>query len=357
MKIELQDISKRFGSFAALRGISLDIRPGELVALLGPSGSGKTLLLRIVAGLQQPDSGRVLFDGKDVGDQSARQRNIGFVFQHYALFRHMTVAANIAFGLQVKPMRSRPSRRTIDERVAELLRIVQLDGLGNRFPSQLSGGQRQRVALARALATRPQLLLLDEPFGALDAKVRKELRRWLRQLHDSMGLSSIFVTHDQEEALELADRVAVMNQGLVDQVGSPLEIHDCPATPFICEFLGDANRIHGELRDRHIEIGNDRMPVPGTKSIADGPVTAFVRRQELAIELANGSETLAATIRHRVVTGSSIRIELTLRDSQQPIEVELQRDSIDITELNPGRHVGLRARRLVMFPERAAGPS
>jgi sulfate transport system ATP-binding protein len=248
--ITVNDVSKRFGDFPALHGIDLKIEPGEFIALLGPSGSGKTTLLRIIAGLEFQDGGQVLFNGEDVSEIGVGDRGVGFVFQHYALFRHMTVAENVAFGLNVKKRRLRPKRAAIRARAEELLRLVKLDGLGDRFPGQLSGGQRQRVALARALAIEPKLLLLDEPFGALDAKVRKDLRRWLRELHQQMGLTSIFVTHDQEEALELADRVVVMDHGKIEQIGTPEEVYMEPATPFVGDFVGETNRLPGDLHVR-----------------------------------------------------------------------------------------------------------
>ncbi|HIJ62469.1 MAG TPA: sulfate ABC transporter ATP-binding protein, partial [Rhodospirillaceae bacterium] len=244
MMIQLDQVFKSFGGFAALDGVSLSIAEGELVALLGPSGSGKTTLLRIIAGLEFPDTGSVLFDGGDLTRATARDRRVGFVFQHYALFRHMTVFDNVAFGLTVRSRATRPGKAEIAERVHRLLHLVQLDGLAYRYPSQLSGGQRQRVALARALAIEPRMLLLDEPFGALDARVRKELRRWLRRLHDDLKITGVFVTHDQEEALEVADRVVVMNRGRVEQVGTPSEIYDQPATPFVYQFLGNVNAIN-----------------------------------------------------------------------------------------------------------------
>ena len=240
MSIEALNISKSFGQFAALDNVTLEINRGELVALLGPSGSGKTTLLRVIAGLEFPDSGTVRFHGKDISDRTARERQVGFVFQHYALFRHMTVFENIAFGLKVRPRSTRPSREKIRAKVQELLRLIQLETLAQRYPSQLSGGQRQRVALARALAVEPSVLLLDEPFGALDAKVRMELRRWLRQLHDEIHITSVFVTHDQEEALEVADRVVVMNQGKIEQVGSPDEVYNQPKTEYVATSLGAA---------------------------------------------------------------------------------------------------------------------
>ncbi len=248
--IELTNITKRFGQYPALHGIDLSIRPGEFIALLGPSGSGKTTLLRIIAGLEFQDSGAVRLDNVDVSDLKVAERHVGFVFQHYALFRHMTVASNVAFGLTVRRAKSRLARKDIRTRVDELLRLVQLDGLGDRYPAQLSGGQRQRVALARALAVEPKLLLLDEPFGALDAQVRKDLRRALRDLHRQVGLTSVFVTHDQEEALELADRVVVMNQGRIEQIGTPEEVYAAPATPFVSHFVGETNLLPGALFGR-----------------------------------------------------------------------------------------------------------
>ena len=252
--IRVQNITKRFGDYAALHGIDLEIQPGEFIALLGPSGSGKTTLLRIIAGLEFQDSGEVCFNGEDVSALKVADRHVGFVFQQYALFRHMTVAENVAFGLSVRKRRDRPTKAAIRDRAEELLRLVQLDGLGGRYPGQLSGGQRQRVALARALAIEPKLLLLDEPFGALDAKVRKDLRRWLRDLHKQMGLTSIFVTHDQEEALELADRVVVMDHGKIEQIGTPEEIYMNPATPFVSHFVGEINRLPAQASGEEVHF-------------------------------------------------------------------------------------------------------
>ncbi|HNH24613.1 MAG TPA: sulfate ABC transporter ATP-binding protein, partial [Accumulibacter sp.] len=247
MSIEIRHIGKRFGNYVALEDIDLLIPTGELVALLGPSGCGKTTLLRIIAGMESADRGEVWFSGEEATHLPARERNVGFVFQHYALFRHMTVFENVAFGLRVKPRKTRPAEPEIRRRVNELLSLVQLDWLADRYPSQLSGGQRQRIALARALAVEPRVLLLDEPFGALDTKVRKELRRWLRRLHDEMHISSVFVTHDQEEALEVADRVVVMNQGRIEQIGSPDDVYSNPASPFVYRFLGNVNVFHSRL--------------------------------------------------------------------------------------------------------------
>src|SRR5919109_308340 len=278
--ITVDGISKRFNNFPALRGVNLAAAPGEFVALLGPSGSGKTTLLRILAGLEFADSGRLLFNGHDVAAQGAGERNVGFVFQHYALFKHMTVAENVSFGLRVKPRDKRPSRGVIDAQVAELLRLVQLERLGDRYPSQLSGGQRQRVALARALATHPGVLWLDEPFGALDAKVRKELRRWLRRLHDEMHITSVFVTHDQEEALELADRVVVMSQGRVEQIGGPEEVYDAPATAFVFDFLGNVNRLPCRIENGLAMLARIPLSLERVDAI-DGPAVAFVRPHDV----------------------------------------------------------------------------
>ena len=252
MSIEVQQVNKAFGSFKALNQINLSIQSGELVALLGPSGCGKTTLLRIIAGLEKPDNGSIIFNGDDVSRRDVRKRNVGFVFQHYALFRHMSVFDNVAFGLRMKPRRSRPSESVIQDKVLELLRMVQLDWLADRYPEQLSGGQRQRIALARALAVEPEILLLDEPFGALDAKVRKELRRWLTNLHEEINLTSVFVTHDQEEAMEVADRIVVMNKGVIEQIGTPAEVYENPANEFVYHFLGDSNQL--QLEDQQIQF-------------------------------------------------------------------------------------------------------
>jgi sulfate transport system ATP-binding protein len=269
--IRLNNISKRFGNYPALHGIDLDIREGEFIALLGPSGSGKTTLLRIIAGLEFQDGGQVFLNGEDVSDATVGERRVGFVFQQYALFRHMTVAENVAFGISIKRRRDRPAKAHIRAHAQELLRLVQLDGLGDRYPGQLSGGQRQRVALARALAIEPRLLLLDEPFGALDAKVRKDLRRWLRDLHAQMGLTSIFVTHDQEEALELADRVVVMDHGVIEQVGTPEQVYMEPASPFVSQFVGETVLFPGGLhvRPHDIEVVTGADAAQGTPVIID----------------------------------------------------------------------------------------
>src|SRR6059058_1490471 len=262
MSIEIRNVSKKFGEFHALRDVSLDVRSGELIALLGPSGCGKTTLLRIIAGLETADAGSILFSGEDTTEVHVRERQVGFVFQHYALFRHMNVFENVAFGLRVKPRKERPSEDQIREKVKRLLELVQLDWIADRYPPQLSGGQRQRIALARALAVEPRVLLLDEPFGALDAKVRKELRRWLRQLHDELHVTSIFVTHDQEEALEVADQVVLMNKGRVEQLGAPSAVYNYPASPFVYGFLGNVNLFHGRVHEGVLNVGGIAFDAP-----------------------------------------------------------------------------------------------
>jgi sulfate/thiosulfate transport system ATP-binding protein len=349
LAIELTDIVKQFGSFRALRGVSLTVEDGEFIALLGPSGSGKTTLLRILAGLDFPDSGTLRFGGESVDHVSARERQVGFVFQHYALFRHMTVFENVAFGLRVKPRGQRPEEAEIRRRVLELLRLVQLEPLGDRYPSQLSGGQRQRVALARALAIEPRFLLLDEPFGALDAKVRKELRRWLRRLHDDMGLTSVFVTHDQEEALELADRVVVMSEGHIEQIGTPRIVYDDPATPFVYEFLGNANRLDCMISGGSVEIAGRRLSLHQAAGLADGPGIAFVRPHDLAIDGTATESNIAATVRHQVVNGPVLRIELELVETGQAIEAEAVRHAGEASGLKTGQRVGLMPRQIKVF--------
>ncbi|KAA6101738.1 MULTISPECIES: sulfate/thiosulfate ABC transporter ATP-binding protein CysA [Pantoea] len=290
MSIEIKHINKAFGRTPVLNDISLDIPSGKMVALLGPSGSGKTTLLRIIAGLEHQNSGQIHFHGKDVSRTHARDRQVGFVFQHYALFRHMTVFDNIAFGLTVLPRRERPNSAEIKQRVTRLLEMVQLAHLANRYPAQLSGGQKQRVALARALAVEPQILLLDEPFGALDAQVRKELRRWLRQLHEELKFTSVFVTHDQEEAMEVADSVVVMSQGNIEQVGAPDDVWREPATRFVLEFLGEVNRFDGEVHGSQFHVGAHRWPL-GYTPAHQGDVELFLRPWEVDVSRQSSLET------------------------------------------------------------------
>ncbi len=334
MTVSVDGLVKRFGAFAALNGVSLDVRPGEFLALLGPSGSGKTTLLRVIGGLDFPDTGSIAFDGVDVGNRPARERKVGFVFQHYALFRHMSVADNIAFGLTVRPRRDRPSAKDIAARVEELLTLIQLPGMGKRFPAQLSGGQRQRVALARALAVEPSVLLLDEPFGALDAKVRNDLRRWLRGVHEAMGLTSIFVTHDQDEALDLADRVAVMNAGRIEQVGTPDAVYNRPATAFVADFIGNANRFDCSLDGGAIVIGGVRLTNTAPPA-ADGRGVAFVRPHEFAVR-ESGAEGIAATVRRIARTGALAAIECIAADRVVEVTLDVVPDG-----LAPGDAVSL----------------
>ncbi len=321
MTISIKGVEKRFGRYPALNGVSLEIRHGELLALLGPSGSGKTTLLRLIAGLEFPDRGQVLFDQADVTYLHAAARQVGFVFQQYALFKHMTVARNVAFGLDVRRS-NKPPRPEINRRVEDLLKLVELDGMGPRYPSQLSGGQRQRVALARALAVSPRVLLLDEPFGALDATVRKSLRRELRRIHDATGVTTIFVTHDQEEALELADRVAILNHGQIEQIGTPAEVHDHPASAFVCGFVGEANRFEGRVEQGVFTAGPITAPA---SAVADGAAVAFIRPHDLVTaEAGGGFETHVDRI---IPQGPTGRIEAITADGQV-IEVDFARDQL-----------------------------
>ncbi|HEY1229067.1 MAG TPA: sulfate ABC transporter ATP-binding protein, partial [Ramlibacter sp.] len=311
MTIEVQHIRKQFGQFTALDDVSLQFADGELTALLGPSGCGKTTLLRIIAGLETADGGSILFSGEDTTDVHVRERQVGFVFQHYALFRHMTVFENVAFGLRVKPRGQRPSEVQIKAKVHELLGLVQLDWLADRFPSQLSGGQRQRIALARALAVEPKVLLLDEPFGALDAKVRKELRRWLRRLHDELHVTSIFVTHDQEEALEVADRVVLMNAGRIEQVGSPQDVWDHPASPFVYGFLGDVNMFHGRAHQGEVHLEGVQLESPEHADAQNAKALAYVRQHDLDVRPSvQGASGIVASIGRAIVVGPIARLEL-----------------------------------------------
>ncbi|PTR02758.1 sulfate transport system ATP-binding protein [Nitrosomonas nitrosa] len=353
MSIEIRQLSKQFGSFAALRSINLKIHSGELLALLGPSGSGKTTLLRVIAGLETADAGQVLFNDEDTTDQPVRERQVGFVFQHYALFRNMTIFENVAFGLQVRPRKNRLKDQEIRERVTKLLKLVQLDWQADRYPHQLSGGQRQRIALARALAVEPKVLLLDEPFGALDAKVRKELRTWLRRLHDEMHITSIFVTHDQEEALEVSDRVVVMNEGRIEQVGTPDEVYEQPANPFVYEFLGDVNLFHGRVHQGRAWIGDVEIAAPEFSWAEELAAVAYVRPHDIEVtRTANGDAALAARVSHVLSVGPVVRLEL-LREGQHEqdlIQVEISKERFRELQLTKGDQVFIKPRRLDLFP-------
>ncbi len=350
MSIQVDQVTKRFGTFTVLNDVSLHVREGELVALLGPSGCGKTTLLRILAGLERPDQGRIFLQGTEVTDQRINERRVGFVFQHYALFRHMSVADNVAFGLTVLPRAQRPSVTRIQEKVRELLGLVQLQAMADRYPSQLSGGQRQRVALARALAVEPKLLLLDEPFGALDAKVRKELRRWLRRLHDELHITGILVTHDQEEALEVADRVVVMHQGRIEQVGTPDEVYEHPATPFVYQFLGDVNVFHGRVAQEQLAHGSVGAEAVLPSDVPDEHEVTFVRPHDLEVNRSRtNSSQLEANVRHVLAAGSRVRIELSTQESAQVIEVELTKERYRELNLREGEVVFVHPRHRRVF--------
>ncbi len=360
MSIEIRNVSKQFGDFHALRDVSLDIDSGELIALLGPSGCGKTTLLRIIAGLETADEGSIHFYGEDTTDVHVRERKVGFVFQHYALFRHLTVFENVAFGLRVKPRDQRPAEAEIKKKVHDLLKLVQLDWVAERYPPQLSGGQRQRIALARALAVEPRVLLLDEPFGALDAKVRKELRRWLRRLHDELHVTSIFVTHDQEEALEVADRVVVINQGKIEQSGSPQQVWDHPASPFVYSFLGDVNLFHGRAHSGEVQLQGLRIDAPEHSAVRNGKALAYVRPHEFEVAAyVEGGSGIAATILRAIVVGPTARLELeplgNSADSptaaQSVIEVHLPAQQFHATGLREGDKVLATPRNVRLFVE------
>ncbi len=355
MSVEVRNISKKFGgNFAALDNVSLKVETGELVALLGPSGSGKTTLLRIIGGLEFPDNSdaQILFYGEDVTGKPAHKRHAGFAFQHYALFRHMTVFENVAFGLRVRPFWKRPKESEIRERVGNLLKLVQLESLAKRFPSQLSGGQRQRVALARALAVEPKVLLLDEPFGALDAKVRKELRQWLRKLHEEIHVTTLFVTHDQEEALEVAGRVAILREGKIEQIGTPEEVYDHPATPFVYDFLGNVNLFKGHVRDGAVQIGESKFSAPEIKGESDSTAMAFVRPHDIHVtRKPMDAAALAANIVRFSIVGPIARLELQRLDSGEIFTAELSKERFHQLEPKPGERIYVELQKIKFFPE------
>ena len=355
MSIEVRNIKKNFGSFSALNDVSLHVPSGELVALLGPSGCGKTTLLRIIAGLESPDSGSILFHGNDATTHEVREREVGFVFQHYALFRHMTVFENVAFGLRVRPKQTRPSDAEIKRRVHELLELVQLDWLADRYPPQLSGGQRQRIALARALAVEPKVLLLDEPFGALDAKVRKELRRWLRRLHDELHITSIFVTHDQEEALEVADRVVVINKGQVEQIGSPQDVYDHPVSPFVYQFLGNVNQFKSNIHEGVAKIGAVDLKLDAHHATQNSPALAFVRPHDIEIDkqLRPDQAGFEAIVSYIHAIGPLVRLELQRTDQTELVEAELTQERFRELALTQGEHVYIYPRNVRVFLDSA----
>ena len=354
MSVEVKNVTKKFGSFTALDNVSLKVESGELVALLGPSGSGKTTLLRTIAGLEFPDNtgeARVLFYGEDVTQIPASERKAGFAFQHYALFRHMSVFENIAFGLRVRPKETRPPEEEIRARVEKLLHLIQLEPLAKRFPSQLSGGQRQRVALARALAVEPKVLLLDEPFGALDAKVRKELRRWLRHLHDEIHITTLFVTHDQEEALEVSDRVAILRDGRIEQIGTPEEIYDHPASPFVYDFLGNVNLFSGRVKNGSMVIGGTEFAAPDTTGEVDSEAVAFVRPHDIRVTREASGPALPAEVIRSNAAGPVANLELRRLDSGETFTVQLGKEQFQELQPKAGEQVYVELKNVKVFSD------
>ncbi|WP_026198784.1 sulfate/molybdate ABC transporter ATP-binding protein [Desulfitobacterium hafniense] len=350
MSIEVSQVSKTFDTFTALHELNLKIHTGELVALLGPSGSGKTTLLRIIAGLEPADTGSIIFDGEDNTEKSTRDRKVGFVFQHYALFKNMTVFENIAFGLKVRPAKLRPGKEVIRQKVQELLALVKMEELANRYPAQLSGGQRQRIALARALAVEPKVLLLDEPFGALDAKVRKDLRRWLRKLHNEYPITSVFVTHDQEEALDVADRIVILNEGKIEQIGTPEEVYDNPANPFVYNFLGNVNLFHGRMHDGKVELGSLQLEAPEHAGIGSADIVSYIRPHDIEIRLEDeGKGFIAAEIFFIRAVGPIVNLELKRLDNEEYIEVEISKEVYRSLKLKAKQKVYLRPRDFKVY--------
>ncbi|MFH0980591.1 MAG: sulfate ABC transporter ATP-binding protein [Planctomycetota bacterium] len=358
MSIEVQHISKHFGAFAALKDVSLRVATGELVTLLGPSGSGKTTLLRIISGLEAADAGagQILLHDEDVTGQQVGSRRVGFVFQHYALFRHMTVFENVAFGMRVRPRKVRPSRQQVREKVEQLLKLVQLDWLATRYPAQLSGGQRQRIALARALAIEPRVLLLDEPFGALDAKTRQELRRWLRRLHGELHVTSVLVTHDQEEALEVADRVAIMSAGRIEQFGTPAEVFHHPANEFVMNFLGRVNIFHGRVEGKKAFLGPLEIEYEGAHQATMKPARGLVRPYDLEVSAqADGRPGFTATVCHVNLAGPQVKLDLTA-ESGEAVHVELPHERFRALDLFAGKSVFVSPREINVFVDEDLPP-
>jgi sulfate transport system ATP-binding protein len=346
MEVRVVNVRKEFDRFPALHEVSLDIRSGELIALLGPSGSGKTTLLRLIAGLERPTEGAIYFGEENASQKTVQERNVGFVFQHYALFRHMTVAENIGFGLKVRDRDTRPTDAEIKRRASELLDLVQLSGLEKRYPAQLSGGQRQRVALARALAIEPRVLLLDEPFGALDAQVRRELRRWLREIHDRTGHTTVFVTHDQEEALELADRVVVMSQGTVEQVGTADDVYDKPNSPFVYGFIGDSSSLPVNVEDGQIWVADRAIGIEA-QGIPSGPALLYFRPHDIDLLDGSGNSCIVGTVANSRRVAGTRRVELEVGGERQKVEVELP---IDHPAASKSR-VAFRPKKWKLFPQ------
>lgn len=352
--ITIRSVSKSFGGYQALHDVNLEIGKGELVALLGPSGCGKTTLLRIIAGLETVDEGAVLFNDKDLAGLPPQKRNIGFVFQHFALFKHMTVFDNIAFGLTVRPAKSRLSKDEIGKRVKDLLKLIQMEWLADSFPGKLSGGQRQRVALARALAIEPSVLLLDEPFGALDATVRRELRRWLKRLHDELNITSIFVTHDQEEALEVANRVVVMNKGKIEQIGSPEEVYSHPVNRFVYQFLGDVNVFKGRINEGRFDYAGNAFPALSHSETSDTDAVGCIRPDEIEVVKTPATGLIAAhvvSVRH---AGPVVRVELKRDDNGDLVQAELRRNTFKTLNAQPDEQVYLNLGSMKLFVDEGA---
>ncbi|MEI6126436.1 MAG: sulfate ABC transporter ATP-binding protein [Pseudomonadota bacterium] len=351
MSIEIKNITKKFGAYTVLNDISLQIETGGLLALLGPSGCGKTTLLRIIAGLEYADSGQIFLYDEELTGTSAKDRGIGFVFQHYALFRHMKVFDNVAFGLQVMPKKARPSKAQIQDSVQHLLEMVQMEWARDRYPHQLSGGQRQRIALARALAMKPKVLLLDEPFSALDAKVRLELRRWLRKLHEEMRITTVFVTHDQEEALELADRIVIINKGRLEQEGTPEDVYDNPANAFVYNFLGNVNVFHCRINQGQAQIGDVNFKIPdNAAALGVNPIQGFVRPHEVDISRVRRDDTdIEAVIAATRIIGPMIGLELECISLNGVVEAEIHRDAYRELDLKKNMHIFIKLKNVKFF--------
>ncbi len=349
MSIEIKNVTKYFGNFRAIDDISLKVETGELVALLGPSGSGKTTLLRIIAGLETADCGSILFSGEDAREKKTKDRNVGFVFQHYALFRHMTVYDNIAFGLRVKPAKIRPSEEKIRTKVRELLKLIQLEWVEKRYPWQLSGGQRQRVALARALAVEPKVLLLDEPFGSLDAQVRKELRQWLRRFHDDLNITSLFVTHDQEEALEVANRIVVMNKGKIEQVGTPDQVYHNPVNSFVLNFLGNVNLFHLRVEDGKVYMGNKEIQLPGVEQHNIKAAKLYIRPHQFEVKrLSSGTSSLKAVVKFVNPAGATVKLDLKT-ESGDSIQAEISQEEFTALKLQKNDQVYVNPKEITFY--------
>lgn len=347
--IAIQNVSKKFGPYQALSNINLDISKGELVALLGPSGCGKTTLLRIIAGLESADSGSIQFNGLDITEHSPQTRKIGFVFQHFALFRHMSVFDNIAFGLTVLPAKQRPSKNEIENKVINLLKLIQMEWLADAFPGKLSGGQRQRVALARALAIEPSVLLLDEPFSSLDATVRRDLRRWLKKLHDELHITSVFVTHDQEEALEVANRVVVMNKGVIEQIDTPEEVYNHPANKFVYQFLGDVNEFQGRLDNGHFNYSGNLFHSPTHAEVCSSTAIGCIRPDEIEIFKKPSDNLISATVVSSRSAGSIVRVELKREDDGEFVLAEIKRNTFKALDIQINDRVYINIDGLKVF--------